>query len=239
MLLIPKKDKQYNHMNVEYLLSVTSQAFSNFFTNAILLIPNILAAVIILVVGWLISVWLGKIIAGILYMFKFNNLFDKTGWDEALDSADLRIKPSDFLGNIFKWIFMIMFLTIATDIVGWKSFTMLLDNIIQWIPNLVVAIAIMVVAIVISDILEKIVKASTRSMGVRSVNFFGSLVKWSIFVFAIFAVMSQLGIAVSIVNTLATGLIATMALALGISFGLGGKDAAAEIIRDMKHKLKK
>jgi len=97
----------------------------------------------------------------------------------------------------------------------------------------------MVVAIVISDIMEKIVKASTRSMGVRSVNFFGSLVKWSIFIFVIFAVLIQLGIAVSIVNTLAMGLIATITLALGLSFGLGGKDAASECIKDFRNRLKK
>jgi len=226
-------------MNFEYWLSVTSGAFQKFFEDAILLIPNLLAALIILIVGWIVSVWLGKIIAGLLQLFRFNNLFDRTGWDEALDSAELNITPSDFLGNIFKWVFMVMFLTISTDIIGWTSFTMLLNSIIQWVPNLVVAIAIMVVAIVISDILEKIVRASTRSMGVRSVNFFGSLVKWSIFVFAIFAVLIQLGIAVSIVNTLAMGLIATITLALGISFGLGGKEAAAELIKEFKHKLRK
>lgn len=226
-------------MNFEYWLSVTSGAFQKFFEDAILLIPNLLAALIILIVGWVVSLWLGKVIAGLLQLFKFNNLFDRTGWDEALDSAELNIKPSDFLGNIFKWVFMVMFLTIATEIVGWTSFTMLLNSMIQWVPNLVVAIAIMVVAIVISDILEKIVRASTRSMGVRSVNFFGSLVKWSIFIFAIFAVLIQLGIAVSIVNTLAMGLIATITLALGISFGLGGKEAAAELIKEFKHKLRK
>jgi hypothetical protein len=97
----------------------------------------------------------------------------------------------------------------------------------------------MVVAIVISDILEKIVRASTRSMGVKSVNFFGSLVKWSVFIFAIFAVLIQLGIAVSIVNTLAMGLIATFTLAVGISFGLGGKDAASDVIKDVRNRLRK
>jgi hypothetical protein len=226
-------------MTFDYWLSVTSGAFQKLFENAILLIPNLLAAIIILVVGWFLSVWLGKLIAGIFQMFRFNSLFETTGWDEAFDSAELTIQPSDFMGGIFKWIFMIMFLSISTEIVGWTSFSVLLNSIIQWMPNLVVAIAIMVVAIVISDILEKIVRASTRSMGVKSVNFFGSLVKWSVFIFAIFAVLIQLGIAVSIVNTLAMGLIATFTLAVGISFGLGGKDAASDVIKDVRNRLRK
>jgi small-conductance mechanosensitive channel len=226
-------------MTFQYWVNVTSFAFQRLFESAIYFIPNLLAAIVIIVIGWFISVWLGRIIAGILQAFKFNSLFKGSGWNEALDSAELNIKPADFLGNVCKWVFMIMFLTVATDIVGWTSFTMLLNSIIQWIPNLVVAIAIMVVAIVMSDILEKIVRASTRSMGIKSVNFFGSLVRWAIFVFAIFAVLIQLGIAVSIVNSLAIGIIATITLALGISFGLGGKEAASEVIREMKHKLKK
>lgn len=224
-------------MTFEYWLSVTSMAFQRLFENAILLIPNLLAAIIIFVVGWILSVWLGKFIASILDVLRFNSVFKSTGWNEAFVNAELDVRPSDFVGGIFKWIFVAMFLTISTEIVGWSTFTSLLDSIIQWVPNLIVAIGIMVVAIVISDILEKIVRASTRKMGVGSVNFLGSLVKWSIFIFAIFAVLIQLGIAVSVVNSLAMGIIATFALALGISFGLGGKEAASEVIRDFKHKV--
>lgn len=224
-------------MTFEYWLSVTSMAFQKLFENAILLIPNLLAALIIFVVGWFLSVWLGKIISSVLDVLKFNSAFKGTGWNEALAHAELDVKPSDFVGGIFKWIFMAMFLTISTEIVGWTTFTLLLNSIIQWVPNLIVAIGIMVVAIVISDILEKIVRASARKMGVSSVNFLGSLVRWSIFIFAIFAVLIQLGIAVSIVNALAMGLIATFTLALGLSFGLGGKEAAAEVIKEFKQKL--
>ncbi|MCK9578358.1 hypothetical protein M0R01_02585 [bacterium] len=214
-------------------------AFQRLFENTVNFIPNLLAAIIIFVIGWFLSSWLGALVAGVLRVFKFDSLFRKTGWEKAFAQAEINIRPSDFVGVIFKWIFVIMFLTISTEIVSWTSFTELLNSIILWVPNLIIAIGIMVVAIVVADILEKLVKASVGKMGVSSVNFLGSLVKWSIFTFAIFAVLIQLGIAVTIVNTLVIGLIATISLALGLSFGLGGKEVASEIVRDLRNKLKK
>jgi hypothetical protein len=219
--------------------SAIVMAFQRLFENTANFIPDFLAAIIVFILGWFLSMWLGAIIAGIFRVFKFDSIFRKTGWERAFAQAEIEVRPSDFMGAIFKWIFVVMFLTISTEIIGWTSFTELLNSIIQWVPNLIVAIGIMVVAIVIADILEKLVKASVGKMGVSSINFLGSLVKWSIFTFAIFAVLIQLGIAVSIVNTLVIGLIATITLALGLSFGLGGKEVAGEIVRDLKHKLTK
>jgi len=214
-------------------------AFQRLFENGVNFIPDLLAAIIIFIVGWFLSSWLGAIIAGAFRVFKFDSIFRKTGWEKAFAQAEMDIRPSDFIGVIFKWIFVVMFLTISTEIIGWTAFTELLNSIILWVPNLIIAIGIMVVAIVVADILEKLVKASVGKMGVSSVNFLGSLVKWSIFTFAMFAVLIQLGIAVSIVNTLVIGLIATITLALGISFGLGGKEVAGEIVRELRNKLGK
>ncbi|MFA5080264.1 MAG: hypothetical protein WC472_01420 [Candidatus Paceibacterota bacterium] len=220
-------------------VSAIVMAFQRLFESTVNFIPDLLAAIIVFILGYLLSTWLGMIIAAIFRVFKFDNIFRKTGWDRALAQAEIEIKPSDFMGGIFKWIFIVMFLTISTEIIGWTSFTELLNAIIMWVPNLIVAIGIMVVAIVIADMLEKMVKASIGKMGVSSINFLGSLVKWSIYIFAIFAVLIQLGVAVSIVNTLVIGLITTITLALGLSFGLGGKEVAGEIVRDFKHKLTK
>ncbi|MDD5639693.1 MAG: hypothetical protein PHR47_02750 [Candidatus Pacebacteria bacterium] len=228
-------------MNIEpqSWVSAIVMAFQRLFESTVNFIPDLLAAIIVFILGYLLSMWLGMIIAAIFRTFKFDNIFRKTGWDRALAQAEIETKPSDFMGGIFKWIFIVMFLTISTEIIGWTSFTELLNSIIMWVPNLIVAIGIMVVAIIIADILEKIAKASIGKMGVSSINFLGSLIKWSIYIFAIFAVLIQLGVAVSIVNTLVIGLITTITLALGLSFGLGGKEIAGDIVRDLKNKLSK
>lgn len=205
--------------------------------NIVLFIPNLLAAIIIFIIGWILATWIGKLVAGILNKAKFNSIFEKTGWKEALEGADIKVEPSGFIGAICKWILVVIFLMIATDIMGWFTFAGVLASIIAWIPNLIVSIIILIVAIVIADIIEKLVKVSTKKMGVNFVNFLGVVVKWGIYVFAGLAVLLQLGVAPKIVEVLIVGFVGTLALALGLAFGLGGKDAASRLIEEAKRKI--
>lgn len=216
---------------------ITTQALQGAWERMLLFLPNLLAAIIIFILGWFIAIWVGKLVAQILNKLKFDSVFEKTGWKEALNSADVKVEPSSFIGAICKWILVIVFLMIVTDIMGWIAFAGLLAKIIAWMPNLLVAIIILVVAIIIADIAEKLVKVSTKKMGIGSVNFLGSIVKWAIYVFAGLAVLLQLGITPKIVEVLIMGLVGTISLALGLSFGLGGKEAAGRFVEDMRRRI--
>lgn len=216
---------------------ITMQALQGAWEQILLFLPNLLAAIIIFILGWFIAIWIGKLVAQVLNKLKFDSIFEKTGWKEALGSADVKVEPSGFIGAVCKWILVIVFLMIVTDIMGWVAFAGLLAAIIAWMPNLLVAIIILVVAIIIADIIEKLVKVSTKKMGVSSVNFLGSIVKWAIYIFAGLAVLLQLGVTPKIVEVLIMGFVGTITLALGLSFGLGGKEAAGRFIEDVKRKI--
>jgi hypothetical protein len=219
--------------------NITVSGFQSAWESIVLFLPKFLGALVVFIIGWFISIWLGKIVAGILNKIKFNELFSRTGWKDAFERAEITIMPSDFIGAIVKWIAVIVFLMVATDIMEWVAFAQLLQSIIIWIPNLLVAIIILVVAIVLADVLEKIVKASAQKMGVSFVQFLGSVVKWGIYIFAILAALMQIGVASAIVNTLVIGFVTMIALAFGLSFGLGGKEMAARMLEDWKHKMMK
>jgi len=92
--------------------------------------------------------------------------------------------------------------------------------------------------VVLVDIVEKLVRVSVESIKVGYGQMVSTVIKWSIWVFATLAILYQLGIAPSFMETLFTGLVAVLVIALGLSFGLGGKDVAAEILGDIKRKLK-
>jgi hypothetical protein len=216
---------------------ITMQALQGAWEEMLLFLPNLIAAIIIFILGWFVAIWIGKLIAQILNKLKFDSVFEKTGWREALNNADVKVNPSSFIGAICKWILVVVFLMIVTDIMGWVAFAGLLAKIIAWMPNLLVAIIILVVAIIIADIVEKLVKVSTKKMGISSVNFLGSVVKGALYVFAGLAVLLQLGATPEIVKVLIMGFVGTLTLALGLSFGLGGKDAAARIIDDVRRKV--
>lgn len=215
----------------------TSQAFSQAWAGVINFLPNFIAAIIIFIIGWFISIAIGKIVSEILRKVGFNNIFKKTGWENAFKKADMEVDPSQFIGVITKWIFVVIFLMIASDIVKWTTFSILLGQIIVWIPNLIVALVILVVAIVIADILEKIVKATVDRIGVASANFLGALTKWVIYIIAILAILSQLNVAPALVNSIVFGIVGTFVIAFGLAFGLGGKDEAQRLLKIAREKV--
>jgi hypothetical protein len=216
---------------------ITISTLQNIWERFLAFIPVFLAAVIIFIIGWFIAIAIGRIIAQILLRLKFDNLFEKTGWKEALSKAELKVGPSEFVGAVFKWILVIVFLMISADILGLTAFVVMLQKIIGWLPDLIISVIILVVAIIIADILEKIIKASVKKIEVKYVAALGAVVRWAIYIFAVFAVLLQLGVATTVINTLVMGFIFMISLAFGLAFGLGGKEAAAKFIEDFKGKI--
>ncbi len=216
---------------------ITITALQDAWQSFLIFIPKLLGAIIIFVVGWFIAIGIGKLVAEVLVRLKFNQLFEKTGWKEALEKAELKVNPSEFIGAIFKWILVIVFLSAAVDVLKLSQFAVLLNRLIGWLPNLIVAIAIFVVAIILADILEKLTRASVKKIGVKCVGFLGTISRWGIYIFAGLTILSQLGVAPAIINAIVFGFVGMISLALGLAFGLGGKDAAAKLIEEIKEKI--
>jgi small-conductance mechanosensitive channel len=217
--------------------TVTLQALQSAWQGFLNFVPVLIGAIIVFVIGWFIALGVGKLIAEILARLKFNKLFEKTGWKEALTRAELKVDPSDFIGAICKWILVIVFLLAAVEILGFVQFANFLRSVIGWLPNLVVAIAIFVVAIILADILEKVVRAGVKKLELGYAEFLGAVVRWAIYIFAGLAILLQLGITPTIINTLVIGFVGMTALALGLAFGLGGKEAAAKLIEKIGEKI--
>lgn len=217
---------------------VTIQALQSLWYGFLNFIPLLVGAIIIFIIGWFISVGIGRLITEILKKIKFNQIFDKGGWKSALEKAEIKVDPSGFIGAIIKWILVIVFLLAAVEILGLVQFADFLKSVLAYLPNVIVAALIFVVTVIVVDIVEKMVRATVESVKVGYGAVVSVIVKWSIWIFAILAILHQLGIARPFMETLFTGLIAMLVISLGIAFGLGGKDVAAEILQDMKKKLK-
>ena len=204
-------------------------------------IANLLLAIIVFVIGYFISVSIGKILSEILKSIKFNRLFEKEGWEKALERANVHVDPSEFIGAIFKWVFVIVSLLIAVDILKLAQFGMVLSRVLNYLPNVIVAALIFVVAVVISDIIEKVIRISVEKMKVGYGYVASSIIKWAIWIFTIFLILDQLLPNSELIKTLymaiVWGVVGSVGLGLAIAIGLGGKDTAAEIIEDMKKKI--
>jgi hypothetical protein len=211
-----------------------------FLQNFISFVANLVLAIIVFVIGYLISVGIGRVIAEILKSIKFNKLFDKEGWHKALQRANVDVNPSEFIGAIFKWVFVIVFLLISVDILHLAQFGMILTEVLNYLPNVIVAALIFVVAVIISDIIEKVIRVSVEKMRVGYGYIAASIVKWAIWIFTIFLILEQLLPNSDLIKTLymaiVWGIVGTISLGVAIAIGLGGKETAAEIISDMHKK---
>jgi hypothetical protein len=221
------------------LYDTTTMALTDLWQGILDFVPSLFGALVIFLIGWYISAGIGKLIAEVLKRLKFNKIFEKGSLRTALEKADFKVDASEFVGAICKWILVIVFLSAAVEILGFTQFAIFLSGVIAYLPNVVVAILILVIAAVISDIFEKIVRAAIEGTGIGYAQLAGAIVKWSIWIFAIMAILYQLNIAAELIQTLFTGIVGLIVIAGGIAFGLGGKDAAADVIEYVRSHIKK
>lgn len=219
-------------------LEVTLSSLQRGLESIILFLPKLIGALIVFFVGLLISNLIGNWVSRILKSLRVDRAFERTGWKDALERSGIKISISSFLGSVvLKWILVLLFLMAAIETLGFVQFSIFLGKIVAWLPNLVVSIGIFIAAVVVAEILEKLIKATAKKMGVSLAGVLASIVKGSIYIFSGFAILLQLGVAQEIVKAVVYGIVFTVSLALGLAFGLGGKETAARWLEELEKKI--
>jgi hypothetical protein len=224
-----------------YLITLAS--LQNLWYGIIAFLPRFVGALLIFFVGWIFAVVLGGLVAELLRRVKFNQLFERGGWKEVLEKAEIDTDAAAFIGAIVKWVFALVFLSAAVEVLGFVQFTQLMQGILGYLPNVLIAVLLFTVAVVVADIVEKLVKAGVGGVRIGYARVAGSIAKWAIWVFAILAILRQLLIAPQMIDVvfgaLVYGTVAFLVISFGLAFGLGGKEVAAEILQDLKRRLRK
>jgi small-conductance mechanosensitive channel len=202
-------------------------------------VPTFLAALIIAIIGWVIGAIVYKFIAQLIKIARVDNALKAAGVDRIVEKAGFKLDTGVFLGKLVEWFVITVFLVAALDVLGLVQVTAFLrDVVLGYLPQVIVAVLIVLVAAVVAEAMEKVVMSTAKAANVKSANFAGKITKWAIWIFAILVAISQLGIAVSFINTLFTGVIIALSLALGLAFGLGGQQAAADYISKIKNEIR-
>ena len=222
---------------------ITKEVLLSFWQEFLGFIPALIGAIIVFVIGWIIAVFVRRIVVEVLRKLKVDKAFEKEEWKKALEKADLRVDVVGFIGVIVKWVLIIVFLYAAVGILGWHAFGEILKGIIVYLPNVIVAALIFVVAVIIADIVAKIVRVTLEGAKFTYAHIGEAIIRWTIWIFAILIILRQLLVAPELIeivfSALVYGVIAFLVISIGLAFGLGGKDTAAEILQDLKKKLKK
>lgn len=200
-------------------------------------VPRLVAAVIVFLVGWLVAVLLGKLAYHIVRVLHVDNALTKVGFRQAWERSGYHLNTAALFYELVKWFFIIVFLMAATNILGLQQVTEFLRTVVYYLPNVIVAAVILLIGILVAKLLENLVGASVRAAGLASANFLGVVTKWSVFLFALLISLAQLRVADEVIRIIIIGAVGAGALAVGLSFGLGGVKHADELIGTLRKKI--
>jgi hypothetical protein len=194
-------------------------------------IPRVIGFLLILLIGWLISGILARAVAGLLRVIRFNDLAQRAGITDFVQQMGIRRGAEGMMADIVKWFVRIITLIVAFDALGLPAVSQVLQQFLLWIPNLVVALVILVIAGLAANALANLVRGATAQAGFTNPDMLSTIVRVAVWSFGIVIAVNQIGIAQTLVNTLFFGLVGALALALGLAFGLGGRETAGEIVQ--------
>ena len=201
-------------------------------------IPRIIGFVVILVVGWFLATLIAKAVGALLRAVKFNDLSQRAGFTGFMKNMGVDTDASGFIADIAKWFVRLIALIVAFDALGLPAVSEVLHKLLLWLPNLVVALVVLVIAGLAANALAKLVRGATAQAGFTNPDMLATFTRVAIWAFAIVVAVNQIGIAAALVNTLLMATFGALALAFGLAFGLGGKEAAAEAIAALKQSAK-
>jgi len=210
---------------------VFSQSLIGLWYEFINFVPSLLGAIILFIIGCLVASLIGKAITQLVGLTKVDKFFENPGSGSFLGRTGFKFNLSKFLGGLVKWFIIIVFLIASLQILGLTEVNNFLrEAVIYYLPKVIVACLVLIIATVLADVMRKLIVGSAKAVNVRSSRMIGSIVYYAIWIFAFVIALSELGFATAFMQILFTGLIAAIAIALGISFGIGGKDTAVRIL---------
>ncbi len=226
-------------MIVQNAATVLQQSFNDMLAAVVSFIPNFLFAVIVFIVGWVIAWFVGNLVAQAIRAIKVDHALKTAGVDDVVARAGYRLDSGAFLGALVKWFIILIFLNVSLQLLNLSQVTYFLQAVVvSFLPNVIIAVLILLVTAVIAEVAKGVVAGSARAAGITAAGFAGAAARWSIWIFGILAALSQLQIAQGILQTLFTGVVVALSLAFGLSFGLGGQDAAASFISKIRAEIK-
>lgn len=194
-------------------------------------IPKILGFAAILIVGWFIASLIQRAVAALLHAVKFNSFADRAGLSDFVRKAGQNVDASTMVGGIVKWFVRLIALVVAFDALGLPAVSDVLQQLLMWLPNLAVALVALMVGGLAANALAGLVRGAAAESGLERPDFLAKVAKTAVWAFAIVVAVNQIGIATELVNTLFMATVGAVALALGLSFGLGGRETASRIVQ--------
>jgi hypothetical protein len=207
-------------------------SFRDAFSMILSAIPRILGFIIVVAIGWFVSTLLARAVTGLLRAIRFDELARKSGLADFLAKMSTGTDPAGVVAGLVKWLVRIVVLLVAFDVLGLPAVSDVMRQLLLWLPNLVVAIFVLFIGGIAARALGNITRGATAESGFSNPETLANVVRTAVWAFAIVVAINQLGIATNLINTLFTGFVGALAVALGLAFGLGGRDLASRTLEN-------
>ena len=208
------------------------QSFRDAFSMILSAIPRILGFIVIVAIGWFVSSLLASGVTKLLRAIRFDELMQRSGIGDFMSKMGTGLDSAAIIAGLVKWIVRIVVLLVAFDVLGLPAVSDVMRQFLLWLPNLVVAIFVLFIGGIAARALGNIVRGATAEAGFASPETLANVVRTTVWAFAIVVAINQLGIATNLITTLFTGFVAALAIALGLAFGLGGRDLASRSLEN-------
>lgn len=202
--------------------------------------PRLIIAIVLFVIGWVLGNLIAKAFEQVFGTLKIDKILQSVGAEEVLKKAGITLNSGYFVGQLLKWFVLIIFLLSSLTLVGLDYIAMFLkEDVLGFLPQVIVAVFVLILASVISDAISKAVVAGSKAMNVTSAHMVASIAKYAIWIFAFIIALGQLGVAPAFMQILFTGIIGMFAVGGAIAFGLGGKEHAARFLTKIENDMSK
>ncbi|HYD76310.1 mechanosensitive ion channel family protein [Ramlibacter sp.] len=193
-------------------------------------IPKIIGFAVILIVGWFLASLAERGVAVLLRAVKFNDLSQRAGLAGFIHKMGTGTDSSGMIGLVVKWFIRLIALVVAFDALGLPAVSEVLQDLLLWLPNVVVALVVLVIGGLAARALSNLVRGAAGEAGLSNANMLAKVASALVWAFAIVVAVNQIGIATALVNTLFMAFVGAIALGLGLAFGLGGRETAGQIL---------
>lgn len=217
---------------------VVTASLQDLYARFINFLPSFLVAVIILVVGWIVAVAVARLVKTVLHSARLDEVGEKLGLDQVSARTGMKMSVSGTVGWVVKWFLLLAVFLAAADILGLEQISLFLNQVLLYIPNVVGAAAILLVGALVARFLAGLTRHSVAAAGLSYADFLGSVTQWAVMVFTVLAALDQLRVAQAFVQTLFTGVIAMLAIAGGLAFGMGGREHANKVLNKIERDIK-
>lgn len=199
-------------------------------------LPVLLGALLILIVGWIVAKAIRRLIEVVLKTVRFDALADKAGITKIMKKGELKITASQLLSGLVYWLVIIMVLVIVVNALGLPKASDVLSSLFAYVPKVIGALFVLVVAMFLANFVSGIVRTAAGNANLPQPEMLAGVSRWAIIIFAATIALGELGIAPLLVNATFNIILGGVCLALALAFGLGGKDAAARYLEDLRQK---